>query len=169
MPSPCPPRPPRPSVDCTRCPGNPMGRMQIRGTNEAASCLPSQFTLMMTNTFVHGEGRWELQYASNHRPPSLTPPPPINISFSPLSFFSLFFLSFFQFVNNKLYPSFHSWMTASPTQLTPRTADVAVVCERSVLSKQTHWAICYSTLHQAGSSEESAHHFNQPRRHTMNL
>lgn len=46
---------------------------------------------------------------------------------------------------------------------------VAVVCKRSVLSKQTHWAICFSTLHQAGSSEESAHHFNQPRRHTMNF
>lgn len=45
----------------------------------------------------------------------------------------------------------------------------AVVCERSVLSKQTHWVICFSTLHQAGSSEESAHHFNQPWWHTMNL
>lgn len=50
-----------------------MGRMQIRGTNEADPRLSSQFTLMMTNTFVHGEGRWELQYASNHRSPQISP------------------------------------------------------------------------------------------------
>lgn len=69
MASPCPAHPPHAAIYCTCCPGNPWGRMQISGTNEADPCLPSQFTLMMTNTFVRGEGRWELQYASNHCPP----------------------------------------------------------------------------------------------------
>lgn len=73
MPSPCLPHPPRPSVFCSRYPGNPMGGMQIRGTSEAAApCLPSQFALMMTNTFVHGEGRWELQSASHHCPSKIS-------------------------------------------------------------------------------------------------
>lgn len=189
MPSPCPPHPPRPSVYCTRYPGNLMGRMQIRGTNEAAPCLPSQFTLMMTNTFVHGEGRWELQYASNHCPPEISPL--LSLSNPPIPIFlCLFFL--FIFLSLSLTQSLHLRIIIFPPfffsknfpfpffvhpstqgrQRVPQSspaADVAVVCERSVLSKQTHWAICYSTLHQAGSSEESAHHFNQPRQHTMNL
>lgn len=90
MPSPCPPHPPRPSVYCTCYPGNPMGRMQIRGTNETDPHLPSQFTLMMTNTFVHGEGRWEFQYASNHCSPQISPSlllsKPLTYLFSFLSF-----------------------------------------------------------------------------------
>lgn len=77
-----------------------MGRMQIRGTNEAAPCLPSQFTLMMTNTFVHREGRWELQYASNHCPPEISPllflANPSSLHF--LSFFVYHLLSFFNSV-----------------------------------------------------------------------
>ena len=111
--------------------------MQIRGTNEAAPCLPSQFTLMMTNTFVHGEGRWELQYASNHCPPEMSPlsPPP-----SP-SFFLFIFLTyshipsflnpisalvnnpfscplFFFFYFSLFCSSFRSGLTVSPTKLT---------------------------------------------------
>lgn len=94
MPSSCPPHPHHPSVYCTRYPGNPMGRMQIRGTSEAAPCLPSQFILMMTNTFVHGEGRWELQYASNHCPPDISPL--LSHSHSPIHIFlSLFFCLIF--------------------------------------------------------------------------
>lgn len=77
-----------------------MGRMQIRGTNEAAPCLPSQFTLMMTNTFVHGEGRWELQYASNHCPPEISsilsfanPHLYLSFSFLPFNLYNKFSLS----------------------------------------------------------------------------
>lgn len=54
-----PARPLRPAIYCTRYPGYLMGRMQIREPDDAGPHLPSQFPLMMTNTFVHGEGRWE--------------------------------------------------------------------------------------------------------------
>lgn len=186
MPSPCPPHPPRPSVYCTCYPGNPMGRMQIRGTNETDPHLPSQFTLMMTNTFVHGEGRWEFQYASNHCSPQISPSLLLS---KPLTY--LFFISFFSsfqhipafsgpistFAHNPFFLysisaffAFGRPLRADGEGHKARTQQMAaVVCERSVLSKQTHWVICFSTLHQAGSSEESAHHFNQPRQHTMNL
>lgn len=101
-----------------------------------------------------------LSHRSNTFPPSLTTfvNNPFSFIFFQISPFPFFFFSFI------LPLRAHSESHKAHSQQT-----VAVVCERSVLSKQTHWAICYSTLHQAGSSEESAHHFNQPRQHTMNL
>lgn len=83
---------------------------------------------------------------------------------------SVFYFAHFAFIYVPFF--FLAHQSTQGSWLVPQSslaADVAVVCERSVLSKQTHWAICYSTLHQAGSSEESAHHFNQPRQHTMNF
>ena len=67
----------------------------------------------MTNTFVHGEGRWELQYASNHCPPEISPLlAPSNL---PLTYLSFSFLPFhlshifplsLTFVNNPFTPLF---------------------------------------------------------------
>lgn len=97
-----PPRPPHPSVFCTCYPGNPMDRMQIRPMNEAvAPCLPSQLALMMTNTFVLWEGRWELQYVSNHCPPQISfplrPPPPHFFFFCSFNSYLYFLFYFFVF------------------------------------------------------------------------
>lgn len=112
--------------------------------------------------------------------PSRTPPPHI--------FFSLFLplicLIYSHFLKPNLYIykqsillftffifpfSVHPLRHDSESHGTHSQQTVTVVCEGSVLSKQTHWAICYSTLHHSGSSEESAHHFNQTQQHTMNL
>lgn len=131
----------------------------------------------MTSTVVHGEGRWELQYASDHFSLLLQsrlhiffcfPRLYVNLSLTfssflcPNSFYSLSSPPpFFVFPRRCFHPG--TGTVGGPTELGPRQmAAVPVVCERSVLSKQTHWAICFSTLHQAGCSEESAHHFNQP-------
>lgn len=123
-----------------------------------------------------------LQIIAHPRSPlssySLTPPPSSSVflpfNFSPTSsvFLSLTLSLFIVCIFHSAISIFLAVLSLgddSESHKASLTADVAMVCERSVLSKQTHWAICYSTLHQAGSSEESAHHFNQPRRHTMNL
>lgn len=154
----CPLHAPLTPVYSTCYPGNPMGRMQIRGTNAAPPCLPSQFTLMMTNTFVHGEGRWEFQCASNHCPPEISP---VLSSHPPFILILKLRLLTHLFINVTVLP------LGDDSSLTHSTCSGG--WERSVLSKQTYWAICYSTLHQPGSSEESAHHFNQTWQHTMNL
>lgn len=119
MPSSC---PPRPSVYCTRYPGNPMGRMQIRGSSEAGPCVPSQFILMMTNTFVHGEGRWELQRALNHRPSDIAPLLCHSCSHVHI------FLSFFQLGLSLMFCSFHLasiYAPVSPFHPSSRSASPA--------------------------------------------
>lgn len=90
----------------------PWAECRSGGPTKRSPCLSSQFTLMMTNTFVHGEGRWELQYASNHCPPeiSLYSPPPIpptylSFSFLPFHLSHTFPLSL-TFVNNPFPPFF---------------------------------------------------------------
>lgn len=128
---------------------------------------------MMTSTVVHGEGRWELQYASDHfsAPPNLFSRPYINplLTFFHFACFSVPFSATLLNFSPSSAPAdpFTGGRggggQSGPTEPgSQQMAAVPVVCERSVLSKQTHWAICFSTLHQAGCSEESAHHFNQP-------
>lgn len=118
MPSPCLPHPPRPSVFCGRCPGNPMGGMQIRGTGAAAApCLPSPFAPMMTNTFVHGEGRWELQSAPHHCPSQISSVTPPRL---PASLYSSVFTCFHYFQNASFHRTCHfsaHYYLASPAQL----------------------------------------------------
>lgn len=105
VPSPCPPQPPRPSVYCTCYPGNPMGRMQIRGPTMWALVSPHNslwWCLILLFMERAGGSHNMLQIIAHPKFPLLH-------SVSNLPYISLSFLSFL-FLRHSLFFSLHIYI-----------------------------------------------------------